>query len=418
MLIKKLEVRNFKSFRHIDVELRDFNVLIGPNASGKSNFVQIFKFLRDIAELGLENAVSMQGGVEYLRNMSLNSSENLSIKIVLDVDFGIALGKESLVGIKPYEVVYKFVLGFYKRGLGFRILEDRLELKNKIMKLSKVKRGRLEEKEELGKGRMVISAGRSGRLNVELHHDVKSLSLKEEDIIPFFLREKPPGKRTLLLQVGFPWFLDAWFSLRDVSIYDFDPKLPKKAVPITGKYKLEGDGSNLAIVLKNIILNKEKRRKFLNLIKELLPFIKDVGIEKFADKSLLLKLQEAYSPGKYLPASIISDGTINSVALLIALYFERSSASPIIIEEIERNIHPALISKVVNMMKDTARNKQIIVTTHNPEVVKHAGLENLFLVSRDEDGFSTISRPADKEEVKVFLKNDMGIEELYVLDLL
>jgi hypothetical protein len=70
------------------------------------------------------------------------------------------------------------------------------------------------------------------------------------------------------------------------------------------------------------------------------------------------------------------------------------------------------------MMKDASQKKQIIVTTHNSEIVKHMDLENLLLMSRDEKGFSMISRPADKEEVKTFLKNEIGIEELYVQNLL
>jgi len=202
----------------------------------------------------------------------------------------------------------------------------------------------------------------------------------------------------------------------NLSIYDFDPKLPKRATPITGKAELEEDGSNLSIILKNIMENKEKKRKLFNLVKDLLPFINNLDVEKFADKSLLFKLQEKFFENQYLPASLISDGTINIAALIIALYFEKKPI--IIIEEPERNIHPYLISKVVEMMKDASQEKQIIVTTHNPEIVKYAGLENIMLVSRDENGFSSILRPTDKEEVKTFLKNDIGIEELYVQNLL
>ena len=44
--LRRLRVRNFKSFADLDVELEDFNVLVGYTASGKSNFVQIFRFLR------------------------------------------------------------------------------------------------------------------------------------------------------------------------------------------------------------------------------------------------------------------------------------------------------------------------------------------------------------------------------------
>jgi hypothetical protein len=50
--------------------------------------------------------------------------------------------------------------------------------------------------------------------------------------------------------------------------------------------------------------------------------------------------------------------------------------------------------------------------------VKHASLEHLVLISRDSEGFSVLSRPADKEEVRTFLENEIGIEELYVQNLL
>lgn len=244
------------------------------------------------------------------------------------------------------------------------------------------------------------------------------MPLKKEDIFPPFLREEKLPEHTLLLET--PYFLipplEGIFS--EISIYDFDPKLPKKATPITGKAELEEDGNNLSIILKNITENIERRRKLLNLVKDLLPFVENLDVEKFADKSLLFKLKESYFKTQYLPASLISDGTINMTALIVALYFEEKPF--VIIEEPERNIHPSLISKVVEMMRDASQTqkKQIVVTTHNPEFVKYAGLENILLVSRNEDGFSTVSRPADKEEVKTFLKNDIGIEELYIQNLL
>lgn len=84
--------------------------------------------------------------------------------------------------------------------------------------------------------------------------------------------------------------------------------------------------------------NREARRKFLNLQKELLPFIGDLDVEKFADRSLLFKLQEMHFKDQYLPASLISDGTINIIVLIVALYFEQKELT--IIEEPERNIHP------------------------------------------------------------------------------
>jgi predicted ATPase len=80
MNVKRIRVANFKSLDKLEVELGKFNVLIGANASGKSNFVQIFEFLMDISNHGLDNAVSMQGGVEYLRNINVGASEIFSFK--------------------------------------------------------------------------------------------------------------------------------------------------------------------------------------------------------------------------------------------------------------------------------------------------------------------------------------------------
>jgi len=224
----------------------------------------------------------------------------------------------------------------------------------------------------------------------------------------------------LLLESSSSFIIGINEVLTDISIYDFDPKLSKLPVLITGKADLEENGSNLSIVLKNILENKEKRRKFSNLITGILPFVKDLNIDKIADRSLIFKLKETYSSKAFLPASFLSDGTINIIALIVALYFERKSSarSLTIIEEPERNIHPHLISEVIDMMKDASSKKQIIVTTHNPEVIKHAGIENILLVSRDKEGFSKISKPSEKEEIKTFLQNEIGIEELYVQNLL
>ena len=424
MSIKRLEVKNFKSFKELNIELGRFNVIIGANASGKSNFVHILKFLRDITTSGLDNAISMQGGVEYLRNMNIGASQDLVLKVVSDREFRLSrpLRKTGILGIKIYETIYEFGLRFNKRGSGFKVVNDSLTLKCEF------ERKERKVKETFGKGIIqILHRNGNVKINLDVPHEV--LLKKEEVFWPFLqeekslknllklLREGKSQKNVLILEIPFIVFIQPIVRIfSDISIYDFDPKLPKKATPITGKAELEEDGSNLSIILKNITENKEKRRQLFNLVKDLLPFVEDLDVEKFADKSLLFKLKELYFKNQYLPASLISDGTINITALIIALYFEKKSF--IIVEEPERNIHPSLISKVVGMMKDASQKKQIVVTTHNPEFVKYAGLENILLVSRDENGFSSIFRPADREEIKTFLKNDIGIEELYIQNLL
>lgn len=418
MKIKKLKVKNFKSFNELEVELKNFNILIGANAAGKSNFIHIFEFLRDIAKLGLDNAISIQGDVEYIRNINIGSAENLSIESVFSFDkerVFIENVNDEIFLIKIHEIFYEFELEFYKRSSRYKIVKDKLIQKLKFFKAEE-KSKKLKEEKFLGEGKLSISRENNGKIKINLERP-DDIPIKEDSIYPPFFRKEKLSNNTLLINT--PYFIIPFPLIEvfgDISIYDFDPKLPKKAISITGKAELEEDGSNLSIILNNIIKNRNKKKKLFNLVKDILPFISNLGVEKLADKSLLFKLEEKYFKNNYIPASLISDGTVNIIALIITLYFEKKNLT--IIEEPERNIHPYLISKMVEMMKDASREKQIIVTTHNPEIVKYADLNSILFVSRDDKGFSTISRPADKEEVKIFLENEIRIEELFIQDLL
>ena len=159
-----------------------------------------------------------------------------------------------------------------------------------------------------------------------------------------------------------------------------------------------------------------KKRKFSNLLRDVLPFVEDFSVRKFMDISLILTLRERYAKSHDLPASSLSDGTIIIFALIIALYFEDKPF--IIIEEPVSHIHPFLISRLMAMMKEASEKKQMMVTTHSTEVVKHTLIDDILLISRDSEGFSIISRPGDQEEVRTFLENEIGIEDLYVRNLL
>ena len=83
MLIHRLIVKNWRNFQHIDVELQARQFIIGPNASGKSNLLDIFRFLRDIAKPGggLQKAVSLRGGVAKLRHVSAHRDAEVVIDI-------------------------------------------------------------------------------------------------------------------------------------------------------------------------------------------------------------------------------------------------------------------------------------------------------------------------------------------------
>jgi predicted ATPase len=207
------------------------------------------------------------------------------------------------------------------------------------------------------------------------------------------------------------------FSSTFTPIFDFDiESLKQTAQPLSGKKDLAEDGSNLALVLRNLLRDETKRRRFSNLMTTLLPFAEDLRVHERADPSLRITLKESYAEDRLLPASLLSDGTLQAVALIVALYFDDRPV--IAFEEPTRGLHPKLISQLVQMMREVATEKQLLVTTHNPELMKHVGLENVYLVSRNDEGFTHVTKPADKKTVQTFLEHDLGVDDLFVQNLL
>jgi len=414
-MIKNIKVQNFKTFDCLDLNLDNFNVLIGANASGKSSFIQIIKFYKDICTQGLDNAIALQGGVEYLRNINLGSVTPFSFEITFEnLPSLISTYQSDVVDARVSKFTYKFELQFLK-GRAYKIINDSADFHLSVTRSSNAKKE--------------VSEHKTQDYHVEIKRKNQKLfftdDIPDDDSIKEFVRDTPAyflykDKRLdhLLIEIpyfGFPMIQPNYLSR--IGIYDFDSKLPKKAVPLSAKAELEYDGSNLAIVLKSLLNDAKKKKKFALLMNDVLPFVQSIKVDGLADKSFLFTIKEQYGSNTYLPASLISDGTIGIISLIIALYFNEKSKF-VIIEEPERNIHPSLISKIITMMKDVSNNKQILITTHNVEVIKNVNTTDILLISRSQKGFSEVSKPQDKDHVKLFLQNELGIEDLFLQNLL
>jgi predicted ATPase len=86
MIVSHLKVKNWRNFRGLDVPLRERQFVVGPNAAGKSNFLDIFRFLRDVAKSeggGLQKALKDRGGVSKVRSLSARKDPEVSIEIHL-----------------------------------------------------------------------------------------------------------------------------------------------------------------------------------------------------------------------------------------------------------------------------------------------------------------------------------------------
>ena len=427
MAIKRVKIANFRSFDDFELNLGQFNVLVGANASGKSNLLQVFRFLRDIADHGLKDAISLQGGVDFLTNARIGRARPLSVTITADTNDRFSplrnddgANESKLPDIRVREVSYHFTLNFSENE-DTEIVSDWLALKCEFFRATGEENDKARAAEHpLGQGSIVLH-NKDGELDCDLMLPDGVPLTKRNFLSPVPIKSEKPSPTSLLLERHFfhhPVFLipAEVFMGVGTAIYDFDSRRPKRAAGVAGRSELDEEGSNLALVLRKILDDDDKHRRFRLLLQDILPFVEDVAVDTFADRRLLMKLRESYAQGTLFPATFISDGTINIIALIVALYFEEHSV--VMIEEPERNIHPHLISGVVEMLKDKAEKKQILVTTHSPEVVQHAGLENLLLISRHRDGFSRVSRPSEKEAVRIFLDNEIGIGDLYKHNLL
>ena len=354
MAITKLTVENFKSFDKLEVELRPFNIVVGSNASGKSNFLDVFRFLRDIADDSLESAIGIRGGGEALRNFNLDANEILRICVETDdIERHLVRIRQMSIdffGMEHNRIIYELSIKFDESDTGFEVITDRVT-------------------EQV---RQAISSA------------------------------WPPG---------------ATNSLAYISTYDFDPRKAQQAVPPTGSQYLHPSAENLSVVLRDILRRPESNRRLINLVSELLPFVQDLAVEEFGFGHLITTLTERFSDKGYrLPAAFASDGTIACLALVIALYFQDSAVA--IFEEPDRHIHPRLAGRVMQLMNEVTDDTQVIITTHNPELLRHANLEDILLVTRDNDGHSQVTRPANSEVVRHFLKSELGVEDLFTQDLL
>lgn len=430
MAIRRLKVSNFRSFNELDVELGDFNVLIGANASGKSNFVEIFRFLRDIRKEGLRDAIALQGGSRYVRNLLIGSTKPLSIDVtdMLGVELIVlpTHEEEKRHHVRVNEMNYGFSLNLPTNGRGahadnWSIERDRIVRDFSVYSCGSCKENGASAEKLIGT--LEFSAWREDDVLNRLYRGDSSLInlINQKEGVGNFDSDWFPKESLLLESRLFTYLLTGaigppFSTIRDPGIFRTDTRASRQTQPMRASATLTESASNLAPILDRILSDGAQRKTFLNLVRYLLPFISDVGIENLTDESSLLYVKETFTDETQLYAGLQSEGTIAAIALVVALYFEENPL--LIFEDPDRGMHPKLMFRMVEMMKEVSKEKQIIVTTHHPEMVRYAGVENLLLVSRDEDGFSQISRPADKTMVKRFLGNDIGIDQLYVDDLL
>ena len=409
MFVSKIQIQNFKTFNDISIDLNDFNVLIGACASGKTNLVEVFEFLKDISQ-NFRNAIKKHGG-EYLRNFNLLDENDISC---LEITFKNKNGDYSVdlngsIGLE--EEIIKLTFNQVDYDISFRLGSDSCEVLKEHVSL----RCEIIRQNELFENIIHIDNS-NGVISAGFEDDVDFLKIS--DIIPTnlcdmvennFKKENIPLINSSLSSIPINW--GGLFG--NISAYDFDSKFLKNLNEISNETTLNKFGANLPVVLNKILKDESKRKDFILFLTNILPYIKDVFVEKILDEDRIFMIQEKYNDVK-IPGPFVSDGTSTIIALIIVLYFQKDNI--VIIEEPERHIHPSLLGKLLLLIK-SVRDKQIILTTHNPELLKHVELEDIYFISRDSSGFSKIMQLIENQNVKPFIE-ELGVDNVFVNDYL
>ena len=426
MYIKSISIKNFKSIEKAEIEFQPLTMIVGANASGKSNIINVFRFIENIMTDGIENAVALQGGIQYISNANLSKGEKIEIRFTIDLSNETWMRhlQNRKFALEVQEIDYKFIIQPNKKGGGYHIAYDYVKMSYNCYSFDATA-AKGEKYNSLNIKFTTAFERKNQQASIKNDYKISSNDvvaqdfeneLKSDAASAYFILVTSQHKTELMLY-RLSMLLPPFFSENTfIRIFDFDPKELKRSSSMASTKMLEENGANLASVLQSILRKKENGRKLTSLLNEFLPFIETVSVENNPDKSFSYKIRECYNK-KDFHANFLSDGTVSILALIIALYFEELS-NIIILEEPERNIHPKLLANLISSAEDVAKEKQVIITTHNPEFLKYANINDVRLVSRDCSGKTNVSKPSDSTIVKKFMKNDLGLEDLFLQGLL
>lgn len=417
MAIQRIRARNFKSFRSLDLRLGRFNVVIGANASGKSNLISILGFLRAIPQTGLLSAVRAQGGLALLGNIRSRTSvveisvtsRNPLVPLVFQTHSTRGGSAQKSRGFLDSSYWMKIDVG--SEFPSAKVISERLSLS--FYRTRRTSR----KKEDLPERVARIVLHRSGT-RIRLRSYQAPSPLPQASAFIAYLssvRKLPVTESVCLLDnpTTGAFVVSMFPDLFGGSFYSLEPRREKELSTPLGRPILNYDGSNLAVVISSIIQDHQGKSRLLSVARDFLPFLKDIRVSDLG-QSLRLELLESRGGSKFLPATALSDGTVNALSWAVALYFEQRPL--IVIEEPERSLHPQLLGRVIEAAKSLSEDIQVIITTHSPEVVRHTDLASLLLLSRDSNGDSLLSRPASVDRVRRFLRENLGVSDLFLLN--
>ncbi|MDD3586344.1 MAG: AAA family ATPase [Thermoguttaceae bacterium] len=339
MFISRIALKNWRNFRDVDVNLNRRMFIVGANASGKSNFLDAFRFLRDIVKPGggLQSAIIGRGGLTKIRCLSARKDPEVSIEI-------------EMSDVPEAESIWKYRLSIRQHPRGTR---ETFLTEEKIWK----------------NGKLILN-----RPNNEDRDDPLRTS------------------QTHLEQVNMNAQFRALASvLREIGYLHLVPQLLRYPQAFAGA-DIPDDpfGSGF---LDKIGKTPEKTRnsrlkKIENILRGAVPQLREFNFHYDMGNPHLTATYQHWRPnaGKQ-DEEDFSDGTLRLIGLIWTLLEQRQL---LLLEEPELSLHGAIIEKLPSMFSKAQKVKksQIIATTHSDKILTDKGisLSEILILIPDSEG--------------------------------
>ena len=357
----ELRLRNYRVFTESRLVLDDVTFLVGRNGAGKSTLMDAFSFVSEAVTDSLGTAMERRGNFLGLFPRDENRRPGLGISVAVGLD----RAGES-------RVVYGFTVGWDSRRAGYFVKHEAL------------------------RGEWAPSFKRTQK---DFRCEVPSL--------------QPAIDRETLVFPLIAGSNNAWKSiiesLRLISVHQFAPQAIRGESKIGGEERLSRDGHNAGDVLKH--LNSNDKEWIEQHLAQVVPGIREVWVKTVVCRRIIGFAQDCGNGhAEQFDASLMSDGTLRSLGVLLALR-QRPRPSIVLLDEIEDSLHPLAYGVLIDAIVEASDEFPIVVSTHSPEVLNHpaATADRVRVVQRI-DGASQVYDLS--ENVRASLKPPLTVGQL------
>jgi len=379
--IEYLKVQNYRALHNLELKnLTPLTVFLGPNGSGKSTIFDVFAFLSECFTESLRKAWDRRGRFRELRTRDSEGCIIIELKYKETsksplITYHLAIGEENNRPFIVEEWLHWRREGRY--GKPFRFLDFKK-----------------------GEGQ-VISGESPDQNDQRITEKLESSEFLAVNTLGQFA--KHPRVSALRR------FITGWYL--SYLTADHTRSLPEAGA----QERLSPTGDNLPNVIQ--YLKEQHPQRLEEILKTLsvrIPRLEKVEASIMQDGRLLLEIKDAPFSHPIL-AKFASDGTLKLLAYLIVL-FDPNPPQLVGIEEPENHLHPRLLLHIVEEYRSASANTQLMVTTHSPFFVDSLKPKELWVLYRDEQGFTQAKRTADMQRVKQFMEHGALLGSLWMED--